>query len=298
MRYNRLMLFRDITGCTVLDELKLPFYVLDAYLQLKTGFKPNLISRGFKEIQVKAKWMHNSKFVIRAGTFMLVSILPYREPATYEFVERNLRKGDTFIDVGANVGAYAIPVAKVVGNKGRVIAVEPSPAKEFLKRNIELNGLKNVKVIEKAAYKRNTSLNFYYRPTVTTRSSIMPDWEIGEKYRMKVPATTLDSALRGIRKIKILKIDVEGAEVETLIGARETLKKTRYVIFETEPDKLSECIKLLRNFSRFYLIEKIRGEKTANCLATKESDSRIASKFAAITTDDYHISEDTLNLAS
>jgi FkbM family methyltransferase len=282
MRYNRLMLFRDITGCTVLEELKLPFFVLDAYLGLKTGFKTNPISKMFKEIRVNAKWMHNSRFVIRSGTFMFVSILPYREPATYEFVEHNLRKGDTFIDVGANIGAYAIPVAKIVGSKGRVIAIEPSPAKEFLKKNIELNGLKNVKVIEKAAYKRNTSLNFYYRPTVTTRSSIIPDWEMGEKHRMKVPATTLDDALRGIRKIKILKIDVEGAEVETLIGAKETLKKAKYVIFETEPDKLAECIELLRGFSKFYLLERIRGEKTANYLAARRSNTKVSSELAAL----------------
>lgn len=65
----------------------------------------------------------------------------------YEFLNSFLKKGDTYIDVGANVGVTVIPAAKCIGESGRVIAVEPHPAIcSYLKENIELNDLSNVQV--------------------------------------------------------------------------------------------------------------------------------------------------------
>ncbi len=70
----------------------------------------------------------------------------YEETET-PFVQRFLRKGMVFVDVGANRGYYTLLASKKIGLGGRVIAFEPSPReRRFLKWNLRLNGLKNVKV--------------------------------------------------------------------------------------------------------------------------------------------------------
>lgn len=67
------------------------------------------------------------------------------------------QKGDVFLDVGAHVGEYALEVAKIVGEKGLVVAIEPDFANyAVLKRSIEMNKTRNVIVVNVAAWHCDT----------------------------------------------------------------------------------------------------------------------------------------------
>ena len=74
----------------------------------------------------------------------------------YDPLLMRIKSGDIVIDAGANIGMFTIRAAKIVGNSGSIIAVEPQDTNiEYLKENIRLNALKNVKVINKALYQHD-----------------------------------------------------------------------------------------------------------------------------------------------
>jgi len=69
------------------------------------------------------------------------------ERSAVELVLARLRPGSVFVDVGANVGTFALPAARRAGSRGLVLAVEPSPIiRSYLARNVALNGLENVRL--------------------------------------------------------------------------------------------------------------------------------------------------------
>lgn len=72
------------------------------------------------------------------------------------------RKRDVFVDIGSHVGKYAVATAKVVGEEGLVVAVEPHPETfKALQRNVKLNHLQNLVALNLAAWNRSCRLKFY-----------------------------------------------------------------------------------------------------------------------------------------
>lgn len=147
------------------------------------------------------------------------------EPLAARFIADNLRPGSTLVDVGANIGVFAIPAAKRVGPTGCVVAVEPSPGIiPYLTRNIADNRLFNVRLKTCAAYDREEkSVPFFEAPTekfgmgaLAAQFDALPT---------TVPARTLDNVLaeEGISHVDLLKVDVEGFEALVFKGAKELL---------------------------------------------------------------------------
>ena len=133
--------------------------------------------------------------------------------------------GAVFVDVGANIGSFTIPVAKSLGAEGRVIAIESSPTiYPYLKRNVELNGLSNIRLIQCAA--SDTDLQevpFYEAPIESFGMG-----SLGAQFNGKpipVITRTLDSILseRGVDRVDLIKVDVEGFEVGVFKGAEKLL---------------------------------------------------------------------------
>lgn len=137
-----------------------------------------------------------------------------------------IKYGDVFIDVGAHVGKYTIPISKKVGETGLVIAIEPDPA-TFAKllSNIDLNNLRNVVAINAAAWKEQCELHLHIAPK-KGQNSIKKDFGLG--YRV-CSATTSDTVAKqlNLNRVDLIKIDAEGSELEILQGARETVQKFR-----------------------------------------------------------------------
>jgi FkbM family methyltransferase len=154
------------------------------------------------------------------------------------------RRGEIFIDIGAYIGKYALHVAKIVGNEGMVLAVEPHPINyQALVRNIELNKIRNVIPINLAAWNVDTKLKFFVGET-TARHSIKANMGLG---CLEVEARELDHVLSGYNKIDWIKIDVEGAEYETLCGLEQVISKCRpkiiIEVFSKNVDKVKGFFK-------------------------------------------------------
>lgn len=151
------------------------------------------------------------------------------EPAEVAFARRHLQPGDVVLDVGANAGLYTVIAARAVGASGHVYAFEPDErALALLRRNVEVNGLKNVTVIE-AAVSDETGERPFAAASDTALSSlaaIQRDDQQIEGWRT-VRTVRLDDAIatHGIGGVRFLKIDVEGAEKLVLDGAANLLSR-------------------------------------------------------------------------
>jgi FkbM family methyltransferase len=153
-----------------------------------------------------------------------------------EIIERfTPKEGDVVVDIGAHIGRYTIISSKRVGQNGKVIAIEAHPGNfEMLNRNIKLNNLTNVIPLNYAAYSKQTKLDLYwYMENSTGHNSIMLNYK-STNYKgnfVQVNTNTLDDLLlqqqNGINEVNWIKIDVEGAELEVLKGAVNTLSKSK-----------------------------------------------------------------------
>jgi FkbM family methyltransferase len=134
-----------------------------------------------------------------------------------------LKPGMTFVDVGANKGDFTLLAAKVMGDRGRVLAFEPVPDNlHWLRKSIALNGYRSVEVIEIALSDTAGRAPIHLGTFSGWHSLVHTEGGTGET--IEVETRTLDSVLeeRGGRA-DVIKIDVEGAELQVLRGAERTL---------------------------------------------------------------------------
>jgi FkbM family methyltransferase len=169
------------------------------------------------------------------------------EVAETRYCESYLKPGMIALDVGANIGMYAIPMARLVGEKGRVHSFEPEDKNyDRLLVNLAINGLKNVTVVKSAVFSETKVLKLNLFPdNISSWHSLgmpeMPDpWNPGKMVKpsrvVEVPGVSLDDycADNGIERVDFLKVDVEGAELEVLQGCKRMFaeNRIRQIMFE------------------------------------------------------------------
>lgn len=166
-----------------------------------------------------------------------------------------LKPGMTVYDVGANVGFYSLLSSLLVSETGKVYSFEPLPANiSYLKKHIELNNLKNVSIVENAVCNKVSTVRFNFGDN-RSAGFISNDGEI------EVETISIDEFIRqGNPSPDIIKMDIEGAEYEALLGAKELLKSKKPVIFlATHSAELrAKCLKLLAEFS--YTVSSIENK--------------------------------------
>lgn len=153
-----------------------------------------------------------------------------------------LAPGMVVMDVGANVGQYTLLAAPRVGPAGRVHAFEPTPrVAAKLRASVRLNGFANVAVNEAAVSEAPGQVTLYYVEDDDGENSIL-----GGKAgcpSVTVPAVTLDDyvAAHGLGRVDVVKMDIEGAELLALRGARRLLSgdDAPVVILEVNPKSLA-----------------------------------------------------------
>jgi FkbM family methyltransferase len=150
------------------------------------------------------------------------------EPGLVEIIRRELRRGSTFLDIGANEGFYSALAASVVGPTGRVIAIEPqSRLQDLIEINILLNGRCECAVLPCAIGSTdNERRAMSLTPILQTGSTSLVQRYRWSKKTQEVRMRTLDSLLDElqVRQIDCMKVDVEGFEIEVIKSARKALK--------------------------------------------------------------------------
>ncbi len=173
--------------------------------------------------------------VIDAGVERSLYRFGTYEPGTLHWMRLLLAEGDCFADVGANIGLMSLYASKLVGDKGRVIAFEPNPVtRELLFRNIALNGYSNIKVEEYAVSAEVKAGKIYDRWDVNRGGAtlIKPS---GDVTGYNIRETSLTSYFTGQAGPDLVKIDIEGYELEALRGALGLLQG------EKPPVLIVEC---------------------------------------------------------
>jgi|SRR5919202_1306896 FkbM family methyltransferase len=141
--------------------------------------------------------------------------------------EQTIPEGSVVFDIGAHVGFYTLLSSVIVGTSGKVVAFEPLPRNLFyLHEHLRLNHIQNVMVIEAAVSAASRVTSFDESPTSFTG-------HISPQGTLQVKTVALDE-LTSTGQIPMpthIKLDVEGAELSVLSGARETLSLAHPTIF-------------------------------------------------------------------
>ncbi len=174
-----------------------------------------------------------------------------REPATTKALNVLCKPGYVVVDIGANVGSHALPIAQAVGESGVVYAFEPVPwALDKLKKNISLNSFNNI-IVEPVALSDviEEGAEFSLRASFKSTSStpVNDDGELNDNWwdaceKVKVKVQTLDDFVRvnNIKHINVIKLDVDGFEVKVLNGGVNIIKCSKpAIVMELAPSWLS-----------------------------------------------------------
>ncbi len=189
---------------------------------------------------VTAKYRDGSKLKIDLRMEYLSYYLGEYEPANLKILLSFFPKDGVFIDIGANIGFFSIPVAHRRRTACRVYAFEPIAANyEALIKNIELNGLEEeIFPINLAASNLNGRVSMQITTGNRRRTSnaiVLTSWKgfFNHYLYCEVEAVRFDDWMksRNISRIDVVKIDVEGHEYHTLEGMLDTLQKYRPVIY-------------------------------------------------------------------
>src|SRR5262249_34983726 len=146
--------------------------------------------------------------------------------------------GMTVLDVGANIGLYTALAMHSVGPNGRVIAIEPHPESiEFLKRTIAANATEStpyVKVVELAAASKEGSARLFLNLENKGDNSLHQSNL--RRRSIEIRTASIDSILAelGIASVDLLKIDIQGAEFDAILGARRTIKNSARIVILSE----------------------------------------------------------------
>ena len=154
------------------------------------------------------------------------------EPHVSRTLRSLLRAGDTFVDVGANIGVHVAEAARIVGPHGRVVAVEPNSENcRLLLLTLDKNRLRNVTLVPTALSDRG---DWTWFSTHIGSNGGVRKGEIEalvQGFGSVVPVRRLDDVAP--ERTRLIKIDVEGAEISVLRSGLESIRKDRpFVIME------------------------------------------------------------------
>lgn len=190
----------------------------------------------------------------------------YTDEQEYRLIDTFLREGDWALDIGANVGHYALRMSQVVGPSGRVIAVEPVPETfALLASNARLFPYRNVTLLNVAASDRTAAVDM-----------AIPAFDVGLLNYYQAHLTAGEGALGVLTmpvdalhlpgKVGLVKVDVEGHELPVLKGMRSLLERDRpALIVETGARETVDFLEAMG-----YEAERIRGSGNVVCVSARE----------------------------
>jgi FkbM family methyltransferase len=243
-------LFREARGATT---LRLAWYVAAYLVYRLTGWKA----------------YRGGVFTFRFGRFQIVpgrgnlsiigEIFVDRIYQVRDFVPSD---GETCVDVGANIGCVSLQW-RHTNRTGPIIAIEPHPRTvEALRSNCGLNACADITIVHAAVASHDGPVDLILDANqnsmaLTAGEHLRYTGRFAAEERTVVPGLTLDSLVssHGLTRVHLLKIDVEGFEVECLKGGPNALRVTDRVIMEVHSKALrADCIEILKSHGFSYRI--------------------------------------------
>lgn len=175
------------------------------------------------------------------GNDFFFFLMRYAQPALAPVFDAALTKGGVFADAGGNLGVYTLLAARLVGPSGAVHSFEPVPGTfARLVRNVELNEFQQVTTVNSALGAEKGVITLY---RVAAASGLSSRYFVPKENPTDVPVTTLDSYFAGKPGPDLIKIDVEGMELEVLMGARRILSGPAppVIVFESNAAALASA---------------------------------------------------------
>jgi FkbM family methyltransferase len=201
------------------------------------------------------------------------------EPAISGWVASRLQAGDCFLDVGANIGYYTLLASKVVGERGKVVAVEAAPwIYSLLCNNVKINQLANVRTVLAAvgSERGKTRLFSGQAENIGETSTVRKTKPDDDGIEVEVYSLQEILLANEIEKARMIKIDVEGAELLVLRGLAPILEQFPYnveIVMEISPylmvrpeQSIEELLSIMQmhGFHGFFLEDRCRAERYFN----------------------------------
>ncbi|MFI6759459.1 FkbM family methyltransferase [Micromonospora sp. NPDC050417] len=168
------------------------------------------------------------------------------EPHLTAWIRRRLTPGDTFIDIGANIGYYSLLAAHLTGPTGRVVAVEPSPHfTQALATAAHTNRLNNIRIVRAAASDTTERITFYTPDTANlgNTTQVPPRDSSAAAFQAEAQPLPNLTTTRELTGARIIKIDAEGAEAAVIRGlapAINQLHPSVELVIEVTPRLLAK----------------------------------------------------------
>jgi FkbM family methyltransferase len=187
---------------------------------------------------------HGRFFVLASDTFISRSLIAYGEwtESEFELMHQVLQPNHHVVDIGANIGSHTVPFAKTVSQGGLVLAFEPQPRIfQLLAANVTINGLTNVRLFPAGCSAQPGVIRvpeIDYRPDNnyggmkldSFRSTKVVDASKPRTLGQPVQLLPLDDVY-DLNQLQLIKIDVEGMELDVLRGAERAIRRFRPILY-------------------------------------------------------------------
>lgn len=205
-------------------------YFLILYLRIKYRiwflfFKNRNKNKRFFKMKI------NGSYMILDGTDRGISrellYIGRREHYSTEFIKTFLKPGDICVDIGSNIGYYALLESQLIGENGKIFAIEPSRQNiKLLKKNIEINNYNNIVFFKKAVGSKNHSGFLGLSESANQHSFVNKN--LGPSIPVEeVQIVSLDAFLADKPYPQFIRMDVEGYEGEIIKGMKSILKEKK-----------------------------------------------------------------------
>jgi FkbM family methyltransferase len=191
----------------------------------------------------------NADFVSRAA-FLFGDL----DPKLTHIAKVILRRGDCVLDIGANIGVFALQTAQFVGSEGRVVAFEPQPGlANLLEKSAHRNEFENLEVHRVALGDRSTEGILCVPEGNSGSGSLVNRYEESEELAVTIEKGDPYLSSLGLNEVRLIKMDVEGFETRILRGMKDFIARVKphaFLIESTaDTDEGSESLTtLLDNF--------------------------------------------------
>ena len=201
------------------------------------------IQKGIMQQRHVIRKIHNYEMVLDLydnGLSRTLIFFGTRELDHKLVLERELKEGMTLLDLGANIGYYAIMESRLIGESGFIYALEPAPSNvNLLKNNIKLNNIDNMIEVHQMGGSNKTGIEKLFFSAKSNLHSFVADKNSSGEM-VDVPTTTIPDFCKGKRKIDFIRMDIEGYEVEVLEGLLPGLEDDDFrpsILFEIHRPK-------------------------------------------------------------